>query len=650
MKYTYENNSKLNIGYFDLKKYLKYLTPNEQAFIISEYGRNMSYEKIMEKFNLNLFEFNIIKNTAQLKMTMLMARNLLPYQAREVEEIKKVVYPELTEEEYDCYIWDENEDLTKDYYAGKFDKELKGNRGKSKMDFGTKEVKEQTTETEITTGTKEIEVKIDKRRKPIQINEESKQKIIEHLKYFKPIEQLTLIYTYMLFGEDNLTTIGIAARFNLTLGRISQIKKSVTDKVDKYVLNNNGEEYFKNLESKGNVYKPLTQDNYLDFDQKLDVSKEKSFVKEEIKEELAQPIKQKEQETVEDRQDIIDILKYFTKAEQICLVYGYGLFGVKKGDKVAMTKHFRKDFDINSVFTKTVRKKRLLSKPIENMNEQEYFLYQQIISNEYEVNGESFYNKNNKSLENGKNKVIKNVDNTNTLLQDKNKLTYLPLKIQYVILANYGFYGDKLTLTQIAKNLGYGQLQVGRYKSYGEMCLKLLNTDPKNMNNEEIDQYNDLLKSNYGVLTKEEYVKFPETFERKVKDSNAPKDQTKDKRKSRKNVLPEYFEIDDLIHFQPKFQVMMYLVYGLEGVKQYALLKVAEAINCNYNTLSKSIASILEEIKILHTPYEELDDEKKKTYDSLINKRYLQITKHNLYEYMPNKNSEIYFEEKGSTL
>ena len=112
-------------------------------------------------------------------------------------------------------------------------------------------------------------------------------------------------------------------------------------------------------------------------------------------------------------------------------------------------------------------------------------------------------------------------------------------------------------------------------------------------------------------------------------------------------VLPDYFDINDLVHFPIKKQMLMYLVFGLEGMKSYSYVKVSEAVKVGYSKLRINIDSILNQIKLLHTPIDKLSEEEKEIRENLLNYTYEKVTKDNLFELLPNKASEVYFEEKG---
>lgn len=636
--------NRLHFGYFDLKKYLKHLTPNEQAYVISKYGRTMRYEDIMEKFNLNLFQLNIIRHSAELKMTLLLAKQLLPYQQLEVEQIKKAIYPEITEEEYDNYVWDVNEDLTKAYYSGCFDKEYKKS---NKGPVDQKEELVSTKENEDIT-----EVRQDRRRKVIEITEVEKQKVIDHFKYFTPLQQMCLIYSYQLFGEDNLTLIGIASKFNCSMSNVSQLKKKALDIVNKYILTNSkeAEKYFANLESKGKVYDVVRENN--DIPHTVATNEEKIAEQED-----GSSVEQEKDISTNNRDErhekIVQHLKHFTKAEQICLVYGLGLFGVEKGGEKAIAKHFKKGFNVKEVFLRTMRKMRLILKPIKEMNATEYAMYQQLLENNYKVLDKTFFNptkvETKKFTTDIKEKQIAEKPNhlANLITKDINLLSYFPHHIQYVLLSISGLYGEKIPQVELSKKLNYSPQQISKFKSDGIKNLEILhkNQTPELFIGNETDIYNSLIKHNYSVLTEEEFKEFDKTFTKSVKEK-VKEDKQKAKNKNML-ALPEHFDIADLIHFGIKEQVIMYLVFGLEETKPYSLVKVQEAVKMGPKGLRDTITQTLETCKILHTPYEELDDEQKKIYNEVVNKHYLQITKENLYDWIPNKNSEIYFEEKG---
>ena len=642
------NYNRLHFGYFYLRKYLKYLTPNEQAYIISKHGRDMRYESIMNKFNLNLFQLNIIKHSAELKMTLLITKKLLPWQEKEVEKIKSVVYPELTEEEYDDYIWDENEDLTEAYFSGAYSNEVKqATETKPDVKVESKEFK-QTTETKpnVEVGSKEVEPAKEKtvskkrtsRKGVISVSEDDKLKIIQNLKYFSPVKQLCLITGYELFGESYLSLADIAVKFDLTPGRISQIKKSVIEDVNKYIFGDDVNDV-----SKLKTYEPFTRESYLSF---FNLQQEK---KAELEQSSVENVSQTKVESSEEeiRKDILDIMKYFSKAEQICLVYGYGLFGVKRGDKKQLKKHFRDDYDFNSIFKKVVFKKRILTKPVDKMTAGEFAAYQQITSTTHDVLDKEYFakksekNSNKKENEQQKKSLIK----ADILKRDLNKLRYLMPKMQYVLLANLGVYGKKLTLKEIATNLDYTPGQVGRYKAYADMCMSLLDKDKELFTEEEKDTYNEIITNTYPIMTEEEFLNFPNTFvkNKKKKEENITEEKETRTRYGGRLVAPDYLKLDYLQYFPVKEQVIMYLIFGLEDKQKFAMAKVAEAVNVQTNTIRRYIDEILGKMKILSSNYDELNYADRRIYDSLINKNYYKITYENLFDYIPNKNSEIYF-------
>ena len=356
------------------------------------------------------------------------------------------------------------------------------------------------------------------------------------------------------------------------------------------------------------------------------------------------------------QQEIIDILKYFSRAEQICLAYGYGLFGVKKGDVRALKRYFKHNFDLKEFFIKTCKKKRLLTKPKESMTSLERAKYDLLISKEYKVLSESFFageskvtNVSQKESEH-KEKENKRADDKSlikSILLSKNieKLTHIEPKIQYVLLAQYGVYGDVISLKDIGLSLGYAMSSINSYRKCGERYLKLLMSNPETLSEEEKEEYNNLIKNNYGVLSKEEFVTFFKTFKRKTSDNSNISFKQDGRRKTL--VLPDYFDINDLVHFPIKKQMLMYLVFGLEGMKSYSYVKVSEAVKVGYSKLRINIDSILNQIKLLHTPIDKLSEEEKEIRENLLNYTYEKVTKDNLFELLPNKASEVYFEEKG---
>lgn len=792
--FTKNYYEKLYFGFFEIKNNLKYLTPNEQAYILAKYGKNMRYEDVMKKFDLDLIQLNIVRHSAELKMSLLIAKDLLPYQLKEVQRIKGITYPELAETEYDNYVWDVNEDLTNSYFTGKFAVDNKSNKE-------TNDIKvEENTEVKPIVSYKHF----DGRKKKTKVSEDEKQKIINHLKYFSPIQQLCLIHAYKLFGEDSLTAIGIAAKYNCGLKNIAYHKTRAYKVVNTYILQNTNEskEFFDELEKGGKVFESLTKDNYLTFEpynvgkgkdglqntslnedkvitkpidriseeQKIidklkyfstvkqlaliayyklfgedgfnfsDIAKrigcdpafvskhKKSAIKlveeyiltdnpvsteyfnyldeikatytpltkdtylnitkddleferhgkkkefkpksnneEEVKSvpkiEQADQIREEKkeivpevvvkkaneesakevEETEENHQNILDILKYFTKAEQACLVYGYGLFGVKKGTK-GLAKHFGKGYDIKQLINRTILKKRLLTKPLSKMTEAEFFKYQQIIDTVYEVNDESFYCAK-------QNKSTAQVNEIYDLIsKDISMLAHLPQKIQYILLATYGYYGKKISLNEIAKNLGYTQPKISVYKSYGNMCVKLLYANRESLSAEEIKKLDELLRETHGILSKEDFEKFPDNFSINKESEQINELDASKYNRGKRFEMPEFFKPEFLKYFPVREQVVFYLLYGIDGVKNYSLSKIAEAVASTPQTLKLYINECLAKMKIITSSYEELSDEEKKIYNSTKKIEYLEITKDNVFNFIKNKNSLIYYTEKGATL